>query len=93
MKIEVQFTKYAEKQLRKLPIHIKEALLVWIKDLLKYGLHEVRKNKGFHDEPLHGKRQNQRSVRLNRSYRVIYIESEYGELIIVSIIEVNKHEY
>lgn len=93
LKVEIHFTKYAEKQIKKLPPHIHESLLIWMKDVLRYGLYEVRKTKGFHDEPLHGIRQNQRSVRLNKAYRVIYLETKNGDLIIVSILEVNKHEY
>lgn len=47
--------------------------------------------KGYHDEPLHGDRRGQRSVRLNRSYRAIYIELEEGQRLLV--VEVNKHGY
>ena len=53
----------------------------------------VRELKGFHDEPLRGPRSGQRSVRLNRAYRVIYIEEEDGQIRIANVIEVNKHEY
>ena len=49
--------------------------------------------KGFHDEPLKGKRQGQRSVRLNRAYRAIYVEHETGEVELIEVLEVNKHEY
>ncbi len=38
-------------------------------------------------------RQGQRSSRLNIAYRLIYREMENGELAIVSVIEVNKHDY
>jgi addiction module RelE/StbE family toxin len=49
--------------------------------------------KGFHDEPLKGKLQGQRSVRLNRAYRAIYVEHETGEVELIEVLEVNKHEY
>ncbi len=55
------------------------------------GIHEVRKFKRYHDEPLKGNRVGQRSVRLNRAYRAIYVELE-SEIEIL-VIEVNKHEY
>jgi toxin HigB-1 len=53
----------------------------------------VRELKGFHDEPLRGPRAGQHSVRLNRTYRVIYIEEKDGQIRIANVIEVNKHEY
>jgi proteic killer suppression protein len=54
---------------------------------------EMRKCKGFHDEPLKGKRQGQRSVRLNKAYRAIYVEHETGEVELIEVLEVSKHEY
>ncbi len=38
-------------------------------------------------------RQGQRSVRLNRAYRAIYVEHETGEVELIEVLEVNKHEY
>lgn len=40
-----------------------------------------------------GRRQGQRSVRLNRAYRAIYVEHENGEVELIEVLEVNKHEY
>jgi proteic killer suppression protein len=57
------------------------------------GLMETKKISGFHDEPLRGERINQRSIRLNRSYRAFYIVNEEEKKVIVTVIEVNKHEY
>jgi proteic killer suppression protein len=57
------------------------------------GIHETRKYKGFHDEPLKGNREGQRSVRLNRTYRAIYVEHKSGEVELIEVIEVNKHDY
>lgn len=46
----------------------------------------------IHDEPLKGNRKGQRSIRLNRHYRAIYvIKKETIEF--VEIQEVTKHEY
>lgn len=90
---EVVLTKHAEKQLKKVPIHIKEALYVWAKTVIRLGPIETRKLKGYHDEPLKGKRVGERSIRLNRAYRAIYIEGEKKGMIVISIIEVNKHDY
>ena len=51
----------------------------------------MRKVPGYHDEPLRGKRAGQRSVRLSRSYRAIYMEEM--DKVLVKVLEVNKHEY
>lgn len=75
------------------PAHIQTKFEYWC-DLLYFKvLREVRKYKGFHDEPLKGNRRGQRSVRLSKSYRVLYSECKDGEFEIISVIEVNKHEY
>ncbi len=57
------------------------------------GLESVREIKSFHDEPLKGKRSGQRSNRLNKSYRAIYVINRDGGVEIVEVQEVNKHEY
>ncbi len=51
-----------------------------------------QKIKGYHDEPLKGKRKGQRSIRLSKSYRAIYTIKK-NEIEFVSIEEVNKHDY
>lgn len=57
------------------------------------GLPQTRKVPGYHDEPLKGDRLGQRSIRLSKSYRLIYIESQELGVVIVKVVEVNKHEY
>lgn len=86
-------TKFASKQLPKLPKPIRAALDSWRDATERDGIAETRKRPGYHDEPLKGDRQGQRSVRLNRAYRAIYIESETREVIVIAVVEVNKHEY
>lgn len=88
---EVLVSKFAEKQIRKLPQHIVESLRNWMAAVERLGIREARKLSGFHDEPLQGERKGQRSVRLNRAYRALYVERVEGLEILV--IEVNKHEY
>lgn len=80
------------KELRKLPLHIQEKALNWAEDVEEYGLPMVRKTPGLHDEPLKGNRAGQRSIRLSRSYRLIYTVIE-DKVIIVKVLEINKHEY
>jgi proteic killer suppression protein len=53
----------------------------------------LRKLPGFHDEPLKGRRKGQRSIRLSRMYRAIYVVKRDGSLEFVSVEEVSKHEY
>jgi proteic killer suppression protein len=57
------------------------------------GLRKVRKISGYQDEPLKGDQQGQRSVRLSKGYRGIYVEENKGQVNLVIIEEVNKHEY
>ena len=89
----VEFSKFAAKQADKIPRSIKEALYLWKSSVEQFGLPEVRKSKGYHDEPLSGDRKGQRSVRLNRSYRLIYEQLDRGAVVVVGIQEINKHEY
>ena len=72
---------------------ILEHVRYWAISVEKLGLAEVRKLPGYHDEPLRGDRAGQRSIRLNRAYRLICEEDERGELVIIAVMEVNKHEY
>lgn len=81
------------KQLQKVPRHIVENLAAWVDDVETRGLEAARGTPGYHDEPLHGRRQGQRSVRLSRSYRAIYIVKAEGTIEFVSVEEVSKHAY
>lgn len=83
----------AERQISKVPHFIRDKLYQWVERVEEFGIHEIRKIKSFHDEPLEGKRAGQRSIRLNRSYRAIYNQNLENELIIIKVIEVTKHEY
>jgi proteic killer suppression protein len=87
----VQYETHLEKALKKLPLYIVEKLKMWAKTVNNYGISEARKCKGYHDEPLKGERRSQRSIRLSKSYRAIYIEDK--NIIKITVIEVNKHEY
>jgi proteic killer suppression protein len=76
----------------RMPPQIGRKLAFWIEAVAHEGLEEVRKIPGYHDEPLRGDRAGQRSIRLNKAYRAIYIEVD-GEPVVVEIIEVSKHKY
>ncbi len=86
-------SKLAKKQIIKLPRYIIESLESWVDDVETRGLIEVRKTPGYHDEPLKGHRRGQRSVRLSRAYRAIYVIKSDASIKFVSIEEVSKHDY
>lgn len=88
----VQIDKKAKKELRRVPNHIVVKLRSWVDSVESFGIETVRKIPGFHDEPLKGKREGQRSIRLSKSYRAIYTV-EGSQIKIAVIKEVNKHEY
>ena len=91
--MNILMSKKATKQLKKIPEHIRVKFDAWC-DILNYvGLRESRKYKGFHDEPLKGKRKGQRSVRLSKSYRAIYKQIDSHNYELIEVIEVNNHEY
>lgn len=88
----VELTSKAKKELIKLPEYIQMKFYSWADNIEEFGLEYVRKIKGYHDEPLRGKRKGQRSVRLSQAYRAIYV-LENGEPRVIEVIEVNKHKY
>lgn len=90
---DVIWSSRVEKQMDKLPIYIIEKFYDWVCSIKRSGLSRVRMSPGLHDEPLKGDRLGQRSIRLNRAYRVIYVEVEGKFLKIIKVLEVNKHEY
>jgi proteic killer suppression protein len=90
--VAIELSKKAEKQVKKLPKHVKSKLDLWARSVLTEGLDIVRRNPSFHDEPLSGPKKGIRSIRLNRQWRAEYcIENREGKVIIV--IEVHPHDY
>jgi toxin HigB-1 len=94
----VIITKQAQKQLRKVPLHVAQKLAGWVIPVEEKGIDEVRKISGYHDEPLMGMRKGRRSIRLTISYRTIYQIKKgdrlKGEAIeYVAVEEVTKHQY
>lgn len=90
--IELSFQK-SQNNLKKIPKEIIVRLMKWIYTIEEFGFNEARKVKGYHDEPLKGIRQRQRSVRLGIKWRVIYTQSQAGEIHIVMIEEITLHDY
>lgn len=90
---DVVLSKQALKDLRRLPSYVVLKLQAWVDDVGYRGLYQVRKTPGYHDEPLKGDRDGQRSIRLSKAYRAIYIIDTTGQVHFIEVIEVNKHEY
>jgi len=88
----VELSKQAKKDLKKVPSYIVEKLFEWIDSVEEEGLEETRMIIGFHDESLKGKRRGQRSIRLSKHYRAIYKIKNY-EIEFCEVQEVNKHDY
>lgn len=89
----IKITKPALKELKRAPRYIQEKFRAWLVAVNNAGLLETRKRPGWHDEPLQGDRKGQRSIRLNRQWRAIYIIKESGKIEFVEIIEVMPHDY
>ena len=53
---QVTFTKGAYRDVKKIPKHLALKLQAWVDDVAQRGLRQVMKVKGYHDEPLKGKR-------------------------------------
>jgi toxin HigB-1 len=90
---EVRLAAQAKSDLKNIPLHLLVKLDAWVKLVSKFGLREVRKRSGYHDEPLKGVRFGQRSIRLNKAYRAIYVLGSEGVLEFITVEEVNKHDY
>lgn len=90
---DVDLSAKAKKQLRGIPEHIRTKFQGWIKAVAKQGLRSVQRMPGYHDEPLKGQRRGQRSIRLSRAYRAIYVIKNNEEIEFILVEEVNKHDY
>jgi toxin HigB-1 len=76
-----------------LPKHVVRKLMLWVDAVENDGLEVVRRVPGFHDEPLHGQRRGQRSIRLSKGYRAVYELNSAGTIEFVQVEEVTKHAY
>jgi proteic killer suppression protein len=90
---QVEITRRAKKQARRLPVRVRRKLKAWTYLVAEIGLEEARKTPGFHDEPLIGRWRGMRSIRLSRAYRAMYRLVREGDVDLVRIEEVSKHGY
>ena len=88
----VMLSKQAEKDLRSAPRHIAVKLQDWVEDVKDRGIEEVRKIPGYHDEPLRGRLDAFRSIRLSKGYRAYYRVMR-NEIEFVRVERVDKHVY
>lgn len=88
----VEISLNVKKNIHKIPLPIRKKLFIWVAAVEERGLNEVRRIPGYHDEPLKGNRQGQRSIRLNKQWRAIYrIINKNVEFILIE--EVTPHDY
>lgn len=88
---KVTYSKAFKKQLRKVPDFIAEKALTWVAMVEGSGIQRASRPIGLHDELLQGNRWGQRSIRLNKSYRLIYRVIE--DYIHIELLEAHKHDY
>lgn len=83
-----------KKQVRKrqLPLFILVKLQDWVEDVEDRGIEEVGKIPGYHDEPLSGKLEGMRSIRLGKGWRAYYRTGK-DQIEFVLVERVDKHEY
>lgn len=90
--IRTVYVSVPEKVLRKLPRHVLQKLRFWVRAVEVSGLQEVRRQPGYHDEPLKALRSGQRSIRLSVAYRAVYVVRD-DVVRFVDVFEVHKHRY
>ena len=81
------------KALKKVPHFIGDKVQIWADMVEKEGLFAVQKVPGFRDHSLKGERKDQRSVYLNKQWRLIYTTNKKTEVTIVTVEEVMPHDY
>lgn len=91
LRSKITTTRSFEKQLDKAPDFIRKKVKFWIFLVESYGIWDVMKSPGFHDEPLRDERNGQRSVRMNKAYRLIYHIIQ--DRVHIELLEVHKHDY
>jgi proteic killer suppression protein len=95
VELKITIHKKAFQALKKAPPPVQRKAFEWVQLIQAKGLAATRQLPGFHDEPLSGKLQGQRSIRLNKQWRLFYTEQLEAEKTVlhITIIEVNAHEY
>ncbi len=79
------------KAIRNLPVQCLKKYAVFKAKVEFLGLESIRNKPGLKLEMLQGNLHGLYSIRLNRSYRVVFSVSHYDR--IVTILEISKHRY
>ena len=82
-----------KKSLKKVPYFIRDKVQIWVDMIEKEGLSAVQKVRGFKDHTLKGIRKGQRSVYLNRKWRLVYTVNKEVQINIITVKEVIPHDY
>ena len=81
------------KSLKKVPYFIRNKVQIWADMVEKEGLQAVQKVRGFKDHILKGNRKGQRSVYLNKKWRLIYTVNKEDQINVILVKEVISHDY
>lgn len=76
-----------------MPKEINDKLQFWVVTVEGNGLPYARSLRGFNDEKLMGRNENERSIRLNDQYRAEYVVDTQGEIKFVNVFDVHAHKY
>ena len=79
------------KTARRLPAWILKEYETWKNLVYRHGPEIFRQYPGYHNESLKGTRKGQRSSRLSRQYRVIYVVDR--KIVTVYVLEITPHNY
>ncbi len=82
-----------KKSLKKVPYFICDKVHIWADMVEKEGLPAVQKVGGFRDHMLKGNRKGQRSVYLNKKWRLIYTVNKESQINVIIVKEVIPHDY
>lgn len=82
-----------QKQLKKVPYYIGDKVQIWSDMVEQEGLFKVQRVPGFRDHSLKGDRKGQRSVYLNKQWRLIYTIGKNKDINIVKVEEITPHDY
>jgi len=87
----VEIARPAEKELKKLPIEIRDSFDAWKNLIEQYGLSGVQRVNGYWDHALKGEWKGARSSSLNQQWRVIYFVE--GRSVKILVLKITPHDY
>lgn len=87
----VQISKSAEKELRKSPMHVRDAFDAWKNIIEQQGPLGIKAINGYWDHSLKGEWAGARSSSLNAQWRVIYVIE--NQAVTILVLKVTPHDY